>query len=281
MSGVGNDDRVGLRSGELGWLEGDLAERAGPWVGDVPRQVPEPVVGRVEDAVAVGLRVDGGRRVGRAVDDRRVVERLHADRDVRCRRDQRRLAERLHVRVTGRVVVRVGDRRVLGVLRRRPEPRAVHPASEGAHARRVARVLRRHVDVRCPQAALAAPLGVVPGRVGLGHLRRARHERLVLDDERGADAEALEGAAGADQALLHGVGDQVAGCLAGVHVQPGDAPRMVVVEHQPGALLVGVEERLAPGAGIRHVGHVADADALADSRWPRRPGWSTGAACRR
>ena len=45
------------------------------------------------------------------------------------------------------------------------------------------------------------------------------------------------------------VGDQVAGGLAGVHVQAGDAPGVVVVEHQPGALLVGVVEGLAAVVG--------------------------------
>ena len=70
----------------------------------------------------------------------------------------------------------------------------------------------------------------------------------------------------ADQRLLHRVGEHVAGGLAGVHVEAGDAPRMVVVEHQPRALLVGVEERLRPGARIGHVGDVADADALRDTR---------------
>ena len=37
---------------------------------------------------------------------------------------------------------------------------------------------------------------------------------------------------------------------------------MVVVEHQPGALLVGVEEGHRSGARIGHVGNVAHADAL-------------------
>ena len=71
-----------------------------------------------------------------------------------------------------------------------------------------------------------------------------------------------ERASGSDQALLHVIGDQVASGLTGVDVQAGDAPGMVVVEHQPRALLVGVEEGLRSGARIGHVRDVADADAL-------------------
>ncbi len=61
------------------------------------------------------------------------------------------------------------------------------------------------------------------------------------------------------------VGDQVAGSFTGVDVQAGDTPGVVVVEHQPGALLVGVIEGLA--AVVRrtadvHVRDVRDADAL-------------------
>jgi Vitamin K epoxide reductase family len=46
--------------------------------------------------------------------------------------------------------------------------------------------------------------------------------------------------AAVDQRLLGVVADQVAGSLTGVDVEAGDAPRVVVVEHQPRALLVGV-----------------------------------------
>ena len=110
-------------------------------VGHVPLQVQEAVVGRVQDAQAVRLRLQRHRRVGRAVHDRRVVELLHPGRDVRRARDQLRLAERIGlvlpggrvVQVAGHcqgcsrlvpdairplgihVVVRVGDRAVLGV----------------------------------------------------------------------------------------------------------------------------------------------------------------------
>ena len=58
-------------------------------------------------------------------------------------------------------------------------------------------------------------------------------------------------ASGSDQFLLCGVGDQVARCLADIDVQAGDAIGVVVVEHQPGALLVAViVSRLRPSPGF-------------------------------
>ncbi len=266
------DDGVTLGGGELGLVQRHLAEGAGRRVGDIPGEVPEPVVGRVEDPVPVRPRVDRGGRVGRAVDDRGVVERLHSDRDVRSAGDESRLAERLDVGVTGSVVVGVGDRLVLGIRVRRPEPGAVHPATEGAHATRIAGVLGRHVDVRGPQAAFAAPLVGLPGRVDLGHRRRVRHEGLVLDDQRITESEARKRTGRADEALLHRIGDQVAGGLARVHVEARDAPGVIVVEHQARALLVGVEERLRTVARVGHVRHVAHAHALGVGRALARGG---------
>ena len=140
-------DRVGLRGGDFRRLESDLAECARGGVGDVPRQVPEAVVDTIQDAVAIRLRIHGGVRVDLAVDDGGVVERFHAHRHVRCRRDQGRLAELVasvredDVRITVGLEIRVGDRRVLHVLGRWPEPGAVHPATDGAHPGRIAPVL--------------------------------------------------------------------------------------------------------------------------------------------
>ena len=65
-----------------------------------------------------------------------------------------------------------------------------------------------------------------------------------------------------DQVLLRRVGHQVAGGFAGVDIEARDAPRMVVVEHQPGTLLVGVEERNGPIARIGHVGNILDTDTF-------------------
>ena len=45
--------------------------------------------------------------------------------------------------------------------------------------------------------------------------------------------------------LLGLVSDQVTSRFTSIHIQAGDAPGMIVVEHQAGALLVGVVERLA------------------------------------
>ena len=176
------------------------------------------------------------------------------------------------VEVAGRVVVRVGDGAVLGGRGRRPEPRAVHPAAVGAQAAGVAGVLRRHVHVVVPEVAVAAPAGLVPGRilavaggvagVRVVELRVLRHEGAVLDDQR--DLVGRDGAA-VDERLSPAVGDQVAGGLTRVHVEARDAPGVVVVEEQPRALLVGVVEGLDAVVGDvlgRHVGHVADGDAL-------------------
>ena len=71
----------------------------------------------------------------------------------------------------------------------------------------------------------------------------------------------------ADQLLLGVIGDQVTSSLAGVHVQAGDTPGVIVVEQQAGALLVGVVEGQAAVVGSiaasrTHVGHVRHTDAL-------------------
>ena len=282
-TGFGGDHRVGLGRREVGGVEGDFgraddlavavqvgAGRGG--IAHVPLEVEEAVVRRIEHPESVGLRLQRDRRVGGAVDDRRVIELFHADRDVRRAGDLLRLAERVGVvlparrvvEVAGRVVVRVRDRPVLRVRGRRPEPRPVHPAPVGAHATRVARVLGRHVHVVVPEAALGAPSRGVPGRVLQGELGGVGDERAVLDDERDGVRRARD-RSGVEELLLGLVCDQVAGCLTGVHVEPGDAPRVVVVEEQPGALLVGVVEGLAPVVGRLadvHVGHVLDTDAL-------------------
>ena len=198
------------------------------------------------------LRDDLHVRVGGAVDHRGVHEALGHQRRVR------------RAGVTGSAVgtVRSG-------LNDRPEPRAVVPAAHRVGAHRVGRVLVRHVDVREPQAAQAAPVRRVPGGVLRRELGGVGHERLVLDDERdllrrdraGRDGQRADRPA-VDERLLDRIVQQVAGGLARVHVQAGDAVRVVVIEHQPGALLVRVEEGERARAGIRHVGDVVDADAL-------------------
>ena len=106
--------------------------------------------------------------------------------------------------------------------------------------------------MRHPQAALAAPAGGVPGLVLQGKLCIVRHKGLVLDDQR-------DGVIGSGddtsvhQRLLGCVLDDVGRSLAGVDVQAGDAPGVVVVEHQPGALLVGVVEGHLAVGGIAAV----------------------------
>ena len=274
--GVRGDVRVELGGRDLGGPEGDLAVGSRRRVGDVPLEVEEAVVRRVQQAQAVGLRLKGDRRIGDAVDDRRVVELLHADGDVGRARDLGRLAERVglvlpggrDVEVAVRIEVWVGDRAVRR-RGRRPEPRPVHPAAVGAHARRITGVLGRHVDVVVPEAALGAPASRVPGGILEGELGGIRDEGPVLDDERDPLAHGLVGPARAEEPLLGRVGDHVAGGLAGVDVQAGDAPRVVVVEEQPRALLVGVVEGLAAvGRAVAdvHIWDVLHADALRPRR---------------
>jgi hypothetical protein len=61
-----------------------------------------------------------------------------------------------------------------------------------------------------------------------------------------------------------GVGQEVPGRFTRVDVEAGDADRVVVIEHQPGAGLVGVvigqDALLRRFAGIRH--RLVDGDAL-------------------
>ena len=61
-----------------------------------------------------------------------------------------------------------------------------------------------------------------------------------------------------DQMLLGFVGDQVAGRFAGIDAQAGDAPGVVVIEHEPGALLVGIAKGLTAVAGCRTVRYTGD-----------------------
>ncbi len=74
-----------------------------------------------------------------------------------------------------------------------------------------------------------------------------------------------------DHVLLNGVRDHVSGCLAGIDIKTRDAHGMVVIEHQPGTLRVGIEESQASAirsvalngaTGIQHVRHIPYADAL-------------------
>ncbi len=118
--------------------------------------------------------------------------------------------------------------------------------------------------MRHPQAALTAPAGGVPGLILQGQLRIVGYEGLVLDDQ-GDGCFGTGDEAPVDQRLLGRVLDDVGRSHAAVDVQAGDAPGMVVVEHQPGALLVGVVEgHLAIGgiAIVWHIRHRPHAGAL-------------------
>ncbi len=151
----------------------------------------------------------------------------------------------------------------------RPEEGAVVVAAHGVGSAQIVLVLVWHVHVREPETAKAAPRSFVPRRVLGEQLRVLRDEGLVLDDDRdllgrngaGRDGRGSDRAAG-DELLLHRVAQQVTRGLTGVHVEPRDPVRVVVVEHQPRALLVGVEEGQRTGTGVGHVRDVVHADAL-------------------
>ncbi len=64
-----------------------------------------------------------------------------------------------------------------------------------------------------------------------------------------------------NQILFNVVTDQIAGHLTGIDVQPGQTNRMVMVEQQACALLVGVVVGDCSRAGIRHIRHILGAGA--------------------
>ncbi len=176
----------------------------------------------------------------------------------------------------------IGDGALDDVRGGRPEPGAVVPAAEGVDPGEVVGVLVRHVDVRHPEIAGVRHGGRRPQfQVGSWAAIVAASTKVLSwmirgiprpgrsGEQAGVDA----GDVGAvDQVLLDLVGQQVTRGLARVDVEAGDAERVVVVEHEPGALLVGVEEGHRPGARVRHVGNVDHADTFGIRRGLSRRG---------
>ena len=73
------------------------------------------------------------------------------------------------------------------------------------------------------------------------------------------------------QRPLTRVDQQVARGHAGIDVETGNAIGMVVIEHQPAALLVGIVKSRRPAGRNRHVGDILKAHALrVGSRLPGR-----------
>ena len=175
---------------------------------------------------------------------------------------------------------------------RRNKERTVVPAAGGGVASRVKGVLHRHVFVPFPETAASPTDPGVPERIGLlGHILRhipglrggeagARggggvvHVGLVLDDqgnavvvlsakvgqELGVRRVGARSVGAADEVFLEVVGHEVGRCQTGIDVQAGDRHRMVVVEHEPGALRVGIVISLdAVGAGRVVARSAADA----------------------
>ena len=242
-------------------------------------QVPEAVVGGVQDAEAVGLGIDGDRGIGGAIHQGGVHEGFGHQRGVGRAGD-------LGARGAARNGLGAMDQ-ARGGGQRGPEPRAVVPPAHGIGAGEVRGVLVHHVDVGIPEGAVATVFDFVPGGirggrgqecdgVNVGHADGAQgggvDEGLVLDDE--GDAVVVETAAvvgqdpGVDELVVDRVHDEVARSLAGVDVQAGEREGVVVVEHEPTALLVGVVvggDAVTGGAGA-HVGHVLEGGALLVAR---------------
>ncbi len=253
----------------------------------VEAEVQVPVVGGIQDLEPIGLGRHRQGRVRRAVHDGCVHERFGGEGRIRRAGAHQRRAGRIPDR-RARIRLRAGDERAR--VLNRPEPRAVVPSAERVRAHRVGRVLVRHVDVREPQIALSGRSGLVaarvvaedgrPGRVGGRELCGRRNEGLVLDDQRHAPVihaaqvgdDLLQRRVGSrdvgpvDQVVLHGVGHQVAGRFTGIDVQAGDAVGVVVVEHQPRALLVRPVEGERTISRRNHVGDVGGRCALLQRR---------------
>ena len=240
-------------------------------IGIVEAHAEGAVVGRVQDAETVGLGLEGHGRIGRAVDDGRIEEGLDHKGGI-----GRSGVVRIARIDTGLGAVGEGDAvDGIGHRHRGPEPRTVVPPSHGVGARGIAGVLVGHVDVGIPEIAVATPVVDVPGGIGVGQVAGPGDEGLVLDDEGdaiGVDAPAVVGQdAVGDELLLDVIDQQVAGRFTHVDVQAGEAEGVVVVEHQPAALLVAVEvgADAVPSRGVgeqlpgaHHVGHIGEGRAL-------------------
>ncbi|GAM10061.1 hypothetical protein OR1_02348 [Geobacter sp. OR-1] len=95
-----------------------------------------------------------------------------------------------------------------------------------------------------------------PGRVkgfDLGGVNKG----LVLNDQgdligwnRPGSVDPAIDSAAVDKSGLYRILDEVAGSLAGIDIQAGDPVGMVVIKHQPGALLVCIVIGDCTGAGV-------------------------------
>ena len=114
--------------------------------------------------------------------------------------------------------------------------------------------------MREPEIAHPAANGG-PGGIFVGQLDWIGDEGFILDDQGDHVGVGRQGAIG-NHGLHGGVLQHITGSLTAIYVQAGDAIGMVVVEHQTGALLVGVEEGHRTRTGIGHIGHVNRADTF-------------------
>ena len=134
----------------------------------------------------------------------------------------------------------------------RPEPWAVIPSPKTICTSHIIRVLVRHPDVRCPKIVIRRIHGNRP--CWIRFIDRVRINKcLVLHDQGRAQARQN---APRDQILLHGIGQHVGCFFTGIDVESCQTKRVVVIEHHPSALLVGVKEGHRPGFRGRHIRNI-------------------------
>src|SRR5262249_39464197 len=130
-------------------------------------------------------------------------------------------------------------------------------------------ILVGHVNVREPQVTQYRGTRVrsrIPRRILRQDVGRI-YECLLLDNQRNSvvvGSTALIGQyACFDEIVFSRIHQQVSGSLTGIYIKPRGAVSMVVVEHQPAALLgVRPEESSGSGRRRRHIGYVLLARAF-------------------
>ena len=185
-----------------------------------------------------------------------------------------------HRRFTGEIdIAEVGVcNRTMGNIGRREEPGAIVPAAIGIDTGIIIGVLRRHVDMGVPEVTGARCTGIrspVPGRV-LCSDSIGINPCLVLDDQGdsyppGRTTAPVGLTADTIPFIIfcsYGIGHQVSGGFTGVDIETGNTMGMVMVEHEPGTLLVGIEECLGSvtGTGVRHIGDIIHTYSLGIGR---------------
>ena len=202
-------------------------------------QIEHAVIAGVQDPEPIGFGLHGHVWVGGTVDHRRV--------HVTFGHDGYRRRYRMHQ------ISRSRSRQLWG-----PEPWTIVPPAKRIRSIGGIRVLVGHVNMGEPKIANPAPMGEIPEWIG--RCCGAGHECPVLDDQRNAkgveSATLIRKDSTVDQRQFVRIIQQITRSFAGINIETGHAIRMVMVEHQPTTLLVGIIVSRRPGTRIRHVGNV-------------------------